>query len=952
MTNKSELDSRKISIKQLFAIFLKTGKKRITLSIISGALVFLTITSLIMVVYTHRFKEFQEFESDYYDWFNDGLHSVSTNFVEGSPIILENDSFTQFVDSFRSLVNDIAPDIKTDNYTAAISTQVYTFNLSLQIEPFNHEFLVFDNRSYQVIADNVVEGRLPQNRTELLCFRRAESVISLNETIELYTIDQRSSPKTNYTIVGIIDENIRDALTNAKLSSDIVDWYFDDLFTYYNYPPCNSFFMNYSQFQEIFNHTAGYYGVNTYLMDISYDASALNLNKISTFVNNFPDASERILSELFGSEVIVAPDLYVMLSDYANLWVFKTIKILSFNSPLFFLIGLLLVIALTIGSKGLETSFRRMKLYGLNYNIIRRLLLFENLIFTFVSFLIGTLIGFGTSVLFTYNLENRPVNFYSSFVVEPLLIISLSAFTIGFFLLSFFIQNSIAKRTTKTAQEEFQQKRQRIRSIFSSSEFRMFVIGLLFTVFSISFYSIYRFWGTRFVYTTTFTYFTFMWFMISCSIAFLMTFIFLLLARLLTFLWSAISQGLWKNKLNLFSLTIKHISVNKGNYQIAILGALFFGLVVIPGLTIDKSINFHLQSESELIMGSTTLVIPHWVDPDDEFDYLLTNITEIEGFTEVTIYEITDDDLEVFTKAFQITLVGLEDPRNFTKIIDTTLINETKLSVEDIIALENDSKILLDKKHAKDYNIKPGDFYQTDHFTQYNNNLTLVNTYEYFPLMPLPRKPIFTGFLDVFTIVCNRQTIRDIAGTIYLDTDIKTENMKLIKPVNESVIPSVRQQLADLNYTTLSYDEVFENLYSQINDFAKNNLRFFVLLSSLSIIFIGFYTGVSIFEERGRIMDSFYRSGAVRRQILGIFSIEIILINSIPILITMITSLPLIQYIASYYLYLQSFYYPFKPGISWWLILLLFLAGITLSLIGWFIALVPAIYRYRPEKQE
>jgi hypothetical protein len=392
--------------------------------------------------------------------------------------------------------------------------------------------------------------------------------------------------------------------------------------------------------------------------------------------------------------------------------------------------------------------------------------------------------------------------------------------------------------------------------------------------------------------------------------------------------------------------------VNKKSYQLAILGALFFGLVVIPGITIDRSIDSHLQKEAELIMGSTTLVIPHWVDPDDEFDYLLTNITEIESFTEVSVYVIEDTRFEDFDNAFEITLVGLEDPRNFTKIIDTTLINSTKLSVSDIISLENDSKILLDKKHAKNQNIEPGDFYQTNHFTQYNNNLSLINTYEFFPLMPLPKKPIFTSYLDIFTIVCNRQTIRDIAGSIFLDTDIKTENMKLIKTVNESVIPLVEQKLTELNYTTLNYNEVFDNLYSQVNDFSKNNLRFFILLSSLSLIFIGFYTGVSIFEERGRIMDSFYRTGAIRRQILGIFSIEVILINSIPILITMITSIPLIQFIASYYLGIPSNYYPFRPGTPWWLFILLFLMGIVLSLIGWFIALVPAIYRYKPEKQE
>ena len=44
---------------ELFSIYLKTGKKRLLLTIVSGGLIFLTIVSLVMIVYTHRFQSFQ-----------------------------------------------------------------------------------------------------------------------------------------------------------------------------------------------------------------------------------------------------------------------------------------------------------------------------------------------------------------------------------------------------------------------------------------------------------------------------------------------------------------------------------------------------------------------------------------------------------------------------------------------------------------------------------------------------------------------------------------------------------------------------------------------------------------------------------------------------------------------------------------------------------------------------
>ncbi|NHJ32774.1 MAG: hypothetical protein FK732_07920, partial [Asgard group archaeon] len=50
------IESRKRNRWQLFQIFMKTGRRRITLSVICGTLIFLAITGLVMIVYTYRYN--------------------------------------------------------------------------------------------------------------------------------------------------------------------------------------------------------------------------------------------------------------------------------------------------------------------------------------------------------------------------------------------------------------------------------------------------------------------------------------------------------------------------------------------------------------------------------------------------------------------------------------------------------------------------------------------------------------------------------------------------------------------------------------------------------------------------------------------------------------------------------------------------------------------------------
>ncbi|GAI20473.1 unnamed protein product, partial [marine sediment metagenome] len=95
-----------------------------------------------------------------------------------------------------------------------------------------------------------------------------------------------------------------------------------------------------------------------------------------------------------------------------------------------------------------------------------------------------------------------------------------------------------------------------------------------------------------------------------------------------------------------------------------------------------------------------------------------------------------------------------------------------------------------------------------------------------------------------------------------------------------------------------------------------------------------------------------YRVGAVRGQILGIFTFEYFLVIALPLLITVFASLPLFGLVANFFLNTQSYYQTYAPGIPAWTVVLIILGGLVISMLGWLLALIPAIYRYKPVKQE
>ncbi len=938
-----------LSKKELFRIFMKTGRRRIAFSIISGIIVFLAIASLCMVIYSHRYTLFHEYVTENNDWYNDDYISASTNRNMNLDFNLTNDYMENFTANFRNTTEHLIPNLKITNTTSAISAQQF-HSTGSELDPWHfYEFLAPDNRTYEALSKCLIAGRMPLNSSEILYYENTVFYFPVNSTLYVNNYQSEFAPVQSYTIVGVIGD-ITEVFQEEGISADLFDWYFDShlLFNYFRQA---TFFMNFTNFQYRMNNLDYYFGTITYVVDYQYDLSAVKLNKLREYIDAFPSDTYQILSQVTNSYVLHAPEIKQIFISFTNHWINEYSRIIGINSPLLFMIGLISVVTLNIGSKDLGTTFRRMKLYGLNYRVIRQMIFLENLLFTFVSFIGGTLIGYLISYLFTFQVPNRPFNFYQNSLQEPLLLIALSSFIIGFFTLSFYLQNSIAKKTVGDAHQEYQKKRRRIRNMFSTNEFRLFVIALIFTLVSVILYILYTYVGPNVPMLTSFSYLTFFWFMITCSLAFMITFAFLIIARISTVLWTFLSNRLWKNRLNFFTLSIKHLTDNKGIYQITILAALIFGLVILPGISMESSIPIHLEKEAKLSMGNANVVLTRWSDPTGLFLPAVKSIDGIESVTEVRVYSIGNDNTgSRYPRPFQIYMLGIVNVTKFIETIEFDVFDDD-VSIDELLLLKNSSFAFFDKDFTRRYNIIPGEKHGTSFYSRYVYEFTCIDSYEFFPLVPLVKKKLFSN-IDIFSVVTSLDTAKEFSMSLDFSTDVYGESFLLIKTTNESIIPYVYEQLDVLPMKAMTIDDYIAEYYAKIKIFPMNNLFFFAFVASFTLLFIGFFTGMKIFDDRIRIVESFYRIGAERGKILALFTMELFFVNILPIAIALVASIPFIRFLAVYYLGVQEFYSPFTIGLPWWGYIVIILGGILVSILGWLLAIIPPLYRYKPVKQE
>ncbi len=948
------LDDRKKSLVTLFRIFIKTSRKRVIITLFCGIIIFTMITCFSLLAYNYRYSFYTQYIEENENWLNDGFVSAvsSDNFI-GNLSFTDN-FMGNMTDEFSSIVLDYFPDLKTTNSTASISAQLFSQNIAGSDDYYSNKLITIDDDSYQIFNSTLIEGRLPNNSSELALLNRGEISHNVNDSIILHQ-SQDLINNHNFTIVGIVDIDEL-SFIEAGISVDIFDYDFKSVTRFFDYYELETFITNFTLFQEIVNSNSHYNGRVEYYVDLEFDCDAIRISKLNEYLLNLPIETDLPVSSVIAYYVFPCEDLNEMFLGYMESWIAETVQIMALNIPLLLIIGITTGSILNIGAKDLESAYRRMKLHGISYNNMRSMILTENSTFTIMSFIGGVSLGIGINYLTIVNLPNRPLNYFTDFLQEPILFLLIGTFFLGFFFISYFSQNSIARKASKTLSEEFKIKRTKFKNIFSTNEFRLFAVALIFALVSIILYFLFNTSNSISTFSTNISYVTIFWFFFACSAALLLLFLLLVIARLITLFWTFISKITWKKNINFGSLSIKHLTVSKKTYQFALLTALVFGVLVLPTVGINYSIKQNLMKEANLNVGASSLAVVDWTDPENNRDLILDDIDEIVNYTEVGYYQIIRDYSSSLGPKITVNLIAIENPEEFLEIIDYDLMKDRSWTENDVLSLKTNGSLLVDKKTSRKLNLKPGNDYYLDQFTRQSNNYSIIHSYNYFPCAPLPKKSIFDTSRVIYTFIGNAFTINTITSDISYVVSFRIMHFKLIKPVNDSSIPIIREKLE--NSKVIREDQIydrndmFDKLYSNVDTFQQNIISFYAILIFIVLTFIGYFTGLKTFDERVRVVEVLYRVGAERGKIMSIFLVENCLINIVPMLFAMLVSLPLIRMVELNVLGLQEIYYPYKPGIPFWLFLLLILSGIVSSTIGWLISMIPQIYRYKPVKQE
>ncbi|HUT82824.1 MAG TPA: hypothetical protein VMZ29_16630 [Candidatus Bathyarchaeia archaeon] len=261
---------------------------------------------------------------------------------------------------------------------------------------------------------------------------------------------------------------------------------------------------------------------------------------------------------------------------------------------------------------------------------------------------------------------------------------------------------------------------------------------------------------------------------------------------------------------------------------------------------------------------------------------------------------------------------------------------------------------MLNEKYAQNNKFEIGNYFSTKDFVRYYyaKNYTYIGSFEAFPLLPLPRTMYISQNFVSFNLVANRELIKDIDNRLDYETSISYNSIKLLKSINNCFIPLIKAKLKQFDLKAISFDDINLIRRANINSLMFDFLYLIAGLSVLTLIVISSYTAREIYQDRTMVIESFYRVGAVRKQIIRAFTIEFLLIIILPLILTIFTSFTLIPTIATRLINVESFYTSFKIAIPFWLLISTLIGGILFSLFGWLPILITQIYRYQPVKQE
>lgn len=937
------------AFRNILRIFLKTGRKRLLVTILTGTLIFLALTLLFTTWFSYRYNFFFNYIDTNFDWRNDFLISYIDSEEKTTTIDLPSIYFNLQINHNKGNLDSIIPDVSS-NFTAALSSQLFSFTNITEELWFDINLMTFDNNSQVSLTHALVEGRMPANTSEIVYHRQnATSPIAINDTIPLYGDKHNLDTLRNFTVVGIV-ENLENILYIDGFSSDILGRsvnYFGD---YFFVNSLERFFTTNDLYLDALSEFTDYDGTFSFLIDFNYQLTAAHVRDINQYLRNFRE---------YYYIYSFCDDLNYALQGFYNNWSFETARVFSSSIPIIFIFGLVSIESLKIGNHELVSKFRLMKIQGVETKSIRRLVSLENLTISSVSFFGGSILGFFIGYFVFLGMGNTSFSDYSLSIIEPVIFIVLAALYLTLFISGFLLENSLAKKTEKLTAVRYKTERKKkwIRRIFTAQETLMFLPGIGFIAVGLTGQLILPLFPIDYLSNLILQFELAFMFLMAIGGLFILSSVFLLLARFISMFWSFLGKRVWKTTKSYFTLTLKHLSIYSRNYQRIILVVFMIGLGITPGLILKKSVNDHNTVEAKLYTGYSDLAIINW---QPFFEPIYDNITNTEGIEKVTKLSVFHlqayDEWGVSSRSYMTTIASIQNTTDFLQVVDSELFNHTNYSKDDILKLQTNMTYIMNTKYVKEHKYDKGENFTTAIITRAGMlpyNMTYVNSFDIFPLVARPDLYGFSRWFETFSMVTSELTALQILNRTSSSSYLDYNHYLLIKLSTDANVTQIRYDLmSKYGLLTQTSGEIETLIKANISTFGLNYFTIATIFTILIAIFYGFITARNIYNERVRIIESEYQIGAKKRQIWAGFTIELILIIIIPLALSFAATIPILNNVSGPLLNVHQHFLKFKPWLPWWLIIIIVLLCYVTLIGGWLMEMIPLVRKYRPIKQE
>jgi len=947
-------------IKSLLAVFLKTNKRRLIISVTINIILFTLLSTFLFTWFNYRYKSFENYKTTY-DWNNDDKISIRCYNIFN----LNGDTELYFdlaIDELQTTLNAVRTNM-FDNYTVLMNYILDSIDYNNANQIYTANLITLHQEAFDVLTNRLIEGRLPNNTSELLYYSSdlLSPIYQLGDQVGLQSTKDEITYNQNFTIVGVIDSVSYNLYQNG-FSSDVFGLFSTSEQEFDQYK-MDLFFTSPQYFLDIIsNYPFSVTGKLSLMVDFNYQFEVKDIRNLLVIIKEINFIQYYHDFEYLPRTNLFCWDFESFVITFQANWFSQTIKVFILGAPIILFFSLIIIETINFGNYEKTAQFKLFKTYGLAFGTLRKILIIENSITTSIGAVIGVSLGliFGFVISsFGLDIPNKG-SFFNAFL-EPTVYSTILALFSFIIIGGFITETHFAKKTVQLTSEIYKLKRKKyIQRLFTSLESLLLISGIITLV--IGFLGWIYIPDSSYVSLTVLQLLGVFLFLLIIGVLFTLASVFLIVSRLVVIFWRYVGEKVWQRRKNYFTLAIKQLSIYSKDYKKVIFVMLLISLCISPGLVLKKSLNDHLVMEANLKAGFSDILVQSEVYNNT---ILMENISAIPGIDLITKVEkikilelgnvkTTNPD----DKIFDVDILNIINVAEFIEIISSNFPDSCKYTLADISMLDSDMTYMMSSKFAKKEGYDKSEIYSSSKITSPDfdsYNMIFINKFDYFPLLPYKSYRFLENLLEEkYNLVMSNLTYSQLMDKFDETASVRTTNYILVKiapTANKSLIVN---EIKNLPYTihVTTFEDELNAMKLEVNNFAFVYLLIITITSFSLIFFYGFLVARNVYKQRMRIIESEYNVGVNKHQIWLNFSIELFLVTIIPLFISAIVSSILLYTIYDYFLDIPQAYKNFVPWLPVWFILLIILFCLITILSGWLFEMWHQFHKYKSVRQE